>query len=120
MKTTQHQVRRAAALTCALASGGVASQYDFVFDACANGQQIKCLSVVDEFTRECLAIDVEGSIRLICNPSGQPGPIQPPEALDAIVDAGQPEHVPGQRMIARGDRLADQRFGLLGDARNAQ
>jgi putative transposase len=37
--------------------------YDFVFDASANGQQIKCLSVVDEFTRECLAIDVAGSIR---------------------------------------------------------
>jgi putative transposase len=37
--------------------------YDFVFDACANGQQLKCLSVVDEFTRECLAIDVAGSIR---------------------------------------------------------
>jgi putative transposase len=37
--------------------------YDFVFDACANGQQIKCLSVIDEFTRECLAIDVAGSIR---------------------------------------------------------
>src|SRR5260370_39160594 len=37
--------------------------YDFVFDACANGQQLKCLTVVDEFTRECLAIDVAGSIR---------------------------------------------------------
>lgn len=37
--------------------------YDFVFDACANGQQIKRLTVVDEFTRECLAIDVAGSIR---------------------------------------------------------
>ena len=37
--------------------------YDFVFDACANGQQIKCLTVIDEFTRECLAIDVAGSIR---------------------------------------------------------
>ena len=32
--------------------------YDFVFDATAGGQQIKCLTVVDEFTRECLAIDV--------------------------------------------------------------
>jgi len=29
--------------------------YDFVYDACANGQQIKCLTVVDEYTRECLA-----------------------------------------------------------------
>ena len=37
--------------------------YDFVFDACANGQQIKCLTIVDEFTHECLAIDVAGSIR---------------------------------------------------------
>src|SRR5271170_5173479 len=37
--------------------------YDFVFDACANGQQLKCLTVIDEFTRECLATDVAGSIR---------------------------------------------------------
>jgi putative transposase len=37
--------------------------YDFVFDACANGQQLKCLTVVDEFSRESLAIDVAGSIR---------------------------------------------------------
>lgn len=40
--------------------------YDFVFDACANRQQIKCLTVVDEFTHECLAIDVAGSIRSRC------------------------------------------------------
>jgi len=37
--------------------------YDFVFDSCANGQQLKCLTVVDEWTRESLAIDVAGSIR---------------------------------------------------------
>jgi putative transposase len=37
--------------------------YDFVFDSCANDQQLKCLTVVDEFTAECLAIDVAGSIR---------------------------------------------------------
>jgi putative transposase len=37
--------------------------YDFVFDATASGQQIKCLTIVDEFTHECLAIDVAGSIR---------------------------------------------------------
>jgi putative transposase len=34
-----------------------------VFDACANGQTLKCLTLIDEFTRECLAIDVAGSIR---------------------------------------------------------
>lgn len=37
--------------------------YEFVFDACANGQKLKCLTVVDEWTRESLAIDVAGSIR---------------------------------------------------------
>ena len=37
--------------------------YDFVFDACANGQQLKCLTVIDEYTRESLAIDVAGNIR---------------------------------------------------------
>ncbi len=39
------------------------SAYDFIFDSCANGQTLKCLTVIDEFTRECLAIDVAGSIR---------------------------------------------------------
>ena len=34
-----------------------------MFDACANGQQLKCLTVIDECTRECLTIDVAGSIR---------------------------------------------------------
>jgi len=37
--------------------------YDFVFDACANGQQLKCLTVTDEFTKEGLAIDADGRIR---------------------------------------------------------
>lgn len=37
--------------------------YDFVFDACANGQKLKCLTVIDEYTKECLAIDVAGAIR---------------------------------------------------------
>ena len=37
--------------------------YDFVFDWCANGQQQKCLTVTDEWTREGLAIEVDGRIR---------------------------------------------------------
>jgi putative transposase len=37
--------------------------YDFVFDMCANAQTLKCLTIVDEWTRECLAIDVAGGIR---------------------------------------------------------
>jgi putative transposase len=45
------------------ASANFGWAYDFAFDACANGQQIKCLTIFDEYTRECLAIDVAGSIR---------------------------------------------------------
>ena len=36
---------------------------DFVFDTLANGRSLKCLTVVDEWTRECLAIDVGSGIR---------------------------------------------------------
>lgn len=35
---------------------------DFVFDTYVDGQSLKCLTVIDEFTRECPAIDVAGSI----------------------------------------------------------
>jgi putative transposase len=34
-----------------------------VHDACANGQKIKCLTVIDEFTKVRLPIDVAGWIR---------------------------------------------------------
>jgi len=36
---------------------------DFVHDACANGQKLKCLTVAEEFTREGLVIEVAGAIR---------------------------------------------------------
>jgi putative transposase len=36
--------------------------YDFTFDRCANGQTLKSLSIVDEWTRECLAIEVATSV----------------------------------------------------------
>jgi putative transposase len=45
--------------------------HDFVFDRCANGQQLKCLTVTDEFTKEGLAIDVDGCIR---SPSARGAP----------------------------------------------
>jgi putative transposase len=36
--------------------------YDFLKDHCENGQTLRLLTLVDEFTRECLAIEVGGSI----------------------------------------------------------
>ena len=36
--------------------------YDFVHDRCANGEALKCLVVVDEYSRMCLAIEVGGRV----------------------------------------------------------
>jgi transposase InsO family protein len=37
--------------------------YDFVHDRLANGSQLKLLCVLDEYTRECLAIEIGKSLR---------------------------------------------------------
>jgi len=37
--------------------------YDFVHDWCANGQRLKMLTVIDEFTRESLSIETRTSIK---------------------------------------------------------
>lgn len=37
--------------------------YDFIHDACSSGRKLKLLTVLDEFTRESLAIEVGTSIR---------------------------------------------------------
>ncbi len=37
--------------------------YDFVMDRTHDGRSLKMLTLVDEFTRECLAIDVERGIK---------------------------------------------------------
>jgi putative transposase len=37
--------------------------FDFVFNACANGQKLKFLTIADEFTRERLATEAAGTFR---------------------------------------------------------
>ena len=37
--------------------------YDFVFDRSANGQQLNCPTIADAWTKEGLAIEVDGRIR---------------------------------------------------------
>jgi putative transposase len=36
--------------------------YDFIYDQTADGRRLKVLPVVDEYTRECLTIEVERSL----------------------------------------------------------
>jgi hypothetical protein len=76
--------------------------YDFVFDRCANGQQLKCLTVVDEFTHECLAIDVAGSIR-----SGRVI-----EVLSRLVSVhGSPKHLRSDNgLSSKASPIADEQY----------
>lgn len=37
--------------------------WDFIHDRTATGSPLKCLSIIDEFTRECLELEVAGSIK---------------------------------------------------------
>ena len=62
-KRTRKRVAHSAARPLSPRHANHVWSYDFVFDSCANAQQIKCLTLVDEYTRECLPIDVAGSIR---------------------------------------------------------
>src|SRR5687768_7674432 len=77
--------------------------YDFVFDTCADGRTLKCLTLIDEFTRECLAIDVAGGIR-----SGRVI-----EVLTQLVSIhGAPRHLRsdnGPEFVARDPPLAASR-----------
>jgi putative transposase len=57
--------RRGRSISLRALSANTANQvwaYDFVHDGCANGQKLKLLPVVDEWTRECLAIEVGARI----------------------------------------------------------
>jgi putative transposase len=73
--------------------------YDFVHDRCANGQALKCLTVVDEWTRECLALEVGSSL----------GAAQVIAVLDRLVEEyGVPEVLRsdnGPEFIARALRI---------------
>ena len=58
----RRKVRTGARLTPLAARPNAVWTYDFIHDAAANGLRFKCLTVVDEYTRECLAITVERSL----------------------------------------------------------
>lgn len=58
--------------------------YDFIFDRLENGRQIKILIIVDEYTRECLALRVARSIRAV-------DVIE--ELAGLVIERGAPEHI---------------------------
>ena len=58
----RRKVRTGARLTPRADGPNAVWTYDFIHDAAANGVRFKCLTIVDEYTRECLAITVERSL----------------------------------------------------------
>lgn len=58
--------------------------YDFIYDQTADGRQLKILPIVDEFTRECLTIEVERGM-------DAEGVVSTLEYLFEI--RGEPEHI---------------------------
>lgn len=36
---------------------------DFVYDQLVNGRRLRCLTIVDDYTRECVAIEVDTSLK---------------------------------------------------------
>jgi putative transposase len=58
--------------------------WDFIHDRTTSGRPLKCLSIIDEYTRECLALEVDRSITA-------------EKAIDVLVDLfrirGVPKHI---------------------------
>jgi putative transposase len=61
-RRSRRKVRTGARLTPLADRPNAVWTYDFIHDAAANGLRFKCLTIVDEYTRECLAITVERSL----------------------------------------------------------
>jgi putative transposase len=82
--------------------------YDFVHDACRDGRQLKILTIVDEYTRECLAVEVEHRMPagFVCR-----------TLLRLFGERGRPVHVRsdnGPEFIAKAlmKMLAEERVGV--------
>jgi putative transposase len=56
--------------------------WDFIFDRTANGRSLKWLSLIDEYTRECLALEVSRTMTAT-------------DAVDVLIEVVQARGVPG-------------------------
>ena len=63
-RTKRYRKKRAGcSVPCSATGPGQVWCVDFCFDSCLNGAKLKVLSVKDEFTRECLALEVGTSFK---------------------------------------------------------
>jgi len=62
-RPSRKRVRSGASVPCQATHPNHVWTYDFIHDACSSGRKLKLLTLLDEFTRESLAIEVGTSIR---------------------------------------------------------
>jgi len=63
VKVKRKKRRTGAKVPCAAVAANQVWCVDFCYDACLNGQQLKILAVKDEYTRQCLALEVATSMK---------------------------------------------------------
>jgi len=63
VKTKRAKRRSGAKVPCSATAANQVWCVDFCYDACLNGQQLKILAVKDEYTRQCLALEVATSMK---------------------------------------------------------
>jgi putative transposase len=63
LKVKRAKRRSGAKVPCHAAAPNQVWCVDFCYDACLNGQQLKILAVKDEYTRQCLALEVATSMK---------------------------------------------------------
>ena len=76
---------------------------DFIVDGLANGRMVRILSVVDAFTRECLALEADTSL----------GSGRVTRALDRLIEErGLPENVRSDNVLTRERKVREKRRSL--------
>lgn len=80
---------------------------DFVHDALANGREIRCLTVVDDFTRECPLIAVAPSFGAA-------------QVIAALERAARRRPLPGAIVCDRGGEFTSRAFGAWAAARGVR
>ena len=85
--------------------------YDFVFDRTHDGRVLKLLTLVDEYSRECLAVEVDRKLT-VSGQLSEPSIAAPPElqracarkmTLDHAQPGGSHAHIPSQEApVSRG------------------
>lgn len=65
LKLRMKRRRTGMGLVCKAIAPGHVWCLDFCFDSCLNGTKLKILAVIDEFTRECLALEARTSMKSV-------------------------------------------------------